>query len=183
MSPTGIFALLLTALLIDYTSFGPDSIRDRLAFLLGLAAIRSGWDGSPVDRYTVDFVSGWIDQAKSTGNTGLAQASTAAIVGVLVALLALYCVGCLLPVKASAKLGGFALLAFTPGGGAPAAASQGRPGRLSKYRLNLRLWTCAWLLGMMADLAGGAVGDTVNSLVNGLVALVAPLPNFLFGVS
>lgn len=178
MSPTGIFALLLLALLVDYSSFGPDSIRDRLAFLLGLAAIRSGWDGSPVDRYTVDFISGWIDQAKSTGNSSLAQASTAAIVGVLVALLALYCVGCLLPVKASAKLGGFALLAFTPGGGRAGGA-----GRMSKYRLNLRLWACAWLLGMMADLAGGAVGQTVNSLVDGLVTLVAPLPNFLFGVS
>lgn len=180
MSPTGIFALLLTALIVDWMSIGPDSIRDRVAFLLGLPAIRAGWDGSPVDRWTVDMASTWIDQIKTSGNATLAQAATAQILGVLVGLLAIYCIGVLLPVKASAKLGRFAMLTFRKGGGGGGVAARGGGG--SGLRLNARLWLCAYLLGIMAELPGGLVGQLVEGAVNGLTSIVAPLPNTLFGV-
>lgn len=180
MSPTGIFALLLTALLVDWMSIGPDWVRDRLAFLLGLPAIRAGWNGSPADRWTVDMLSTWIDQIKASGNATVAQAATVQVLGVGVGLLAVYCVGVLLPVKASAKLGRFAMLTFRKGG---AAGGGGAVGKASGLRLNGRLWLCAYLLGIMAELPKGLVGAIVLGSVNGLTALVAPLPNTLFGVS
>jgi hypothetical protein len=183
MSPTGVFATLLLALLIDWASIGPDSVRDRVAFCLGLAAIRVGWNGSPVDRYTVDLLTAWINEAKQSGNATLAQASTSALLGVLVAILALYCVGVLLPAKASAKLGHFALLTFSKRAAAVGGAGPAGAGRLAKYRLNLRLWACAWLLGMMAELPGGLIGRLVLGAIDGLIRVVAPLPNMLFGVS
>lgn len=178
MSATAVFALMFTALLIDYSSFGPDSIRDRLAFLMGLAAIRTGWNGSALDRYTVDTISAWIDQAKHTGNTNLAAARTGDIVGVLVCLLAMYCAGCLLPTRAQSRLGRYALLAFTPGGGKGGGGPAG-----GKYRLNWRLWVCAWLIGMLADLAGGLIGGATQQFVDLDIQIFAPVPGWLFGVS
>ena len=53
MSPTATAILLVLALIIDYMSVGPNSLRDRLAFLMGVAAIREGFNGSPLDRWTV----------------------------------------------------------------------------------------------------------------------------------
>lgn len=182
MSPTAIFALLLMALVIDWMSIGPDSIRDRVAFLLGLPAIRAGWDGSPVDRWTVDMASTWIDQIKASGNATLAQAATAQILGVLVGALAIYCIGVLAPVKWSSKLGRFATLSFRKGGGAAGGGVVGRTGGGSGLRLNARLWVCAYLLGIMAELPAGLVGELIEGAVDGLTGIVAPLPNTLFGV-
>jgi len=178
MSATAVFALMLTALLVDYSSFGPDSLRDRAAFLMGLAAVRVGWDGSALDRYTVDTISAWINEAKRTGNTDLAAARTGEVLGVLVCLLAMYCAGCLLPTKASAKLGRYALLAFTPAAGRSGGGSAG-----SRYRLNWRLWACAWLLGMLADLGGGAIGEATQGFIDLVVRVLTPVPGWLFGVS
>jgi hypothetical protein len=50
--------LLLLALVVDYMSVGPNSIRDRLAFLMGLVAVREGFNGSPLD----DFVAQQLDK-------------------------------------------------------------------------------------------------------------------------
>lgn len=183
MSPTGIFALLLTALLIDWMSIGPDSIRDRIAFCLALPAIRAGWDGSPADQWTVQLISTWIDQAKNSGNPTLAQAATAQLLGVLVGGLAVYCVGVLLPVRLSSKLGRFATLTFRRAGGAANPGAPGGPGRGSALRLNGRLWACAYLLGIMAELPAGLIGSLVLGGVNVLTAVATPLPNMLFGVS
>lgn len=185
MSPTGIFALLLIALLIDWMSIGPDSIRDRVAFCLALPAVRAGWDGSPVDKQTVAVLAGFVDQAKHTGNATLAQASTSMLVGVLVGGLVLYCVGCLLPERAAGKLGPWARLAFRAGRGAAAPAGPVGPRgpAAGRYRLNGRLWACAWLLGLLAELPGGLVGSVTLAAVNGLTSLVAPIPNIVFGAS
>lgn len=179
MSPTGVFALILTALVVDWMSVGPNSVRDRLAFLLALPATRVGWDDSPLDRWTVQMLTTWIDEAKRTGNSTLAQASTSMVLGVLVAILAVYCVGCLLPDKASATLGDFAHHSFSKGaGGGPRV-----PGaRASKYRLNTRLWLCAIFLGMLADIPGGLVGTILRAFIDADTKIVAPIPNFLFGV-
>jgi hypothetical protein len=56
MSPTATALVLLLALVVDYMSVGPNSIRDRIAFLLAVPAIREGFNGSPLDGWTVDLL-------------------------------------------------------------------------------------------------------------------------------
>lgn len=169
MSPTAVAVLLLLALVVDYMSVGPGSIRDRLAFLLALPAIRQGFNDSPLDKWTVDAASGAIERLlDTTGTAYIAGASVNAVLGAAVGILAIYTVGCLLPVKASKRLGRFATLTFPQSG---------------IYRLNTRLWICAILLGLMSDLPGGAVGAITSWAVDVLADEVAFLPAFLFGAA
>jgi hypothetical protein len=113
MSPTGVAVLLLLALVVDYLSVGPNSIRDRIAFFLGLAAIRQGFNGSPLDNWTVGFLSGAINQLKGmTGSAYIAGAVTSALIGAGVGVLAIYTVGALMPNKATKYLGRFAAIKF-----------------------------------------------------------------------
>jgi hypothetical protein len=166
MGPTAIAALLFLALVIDYLSVGPNSLRDRVAFLLGLAAIRQGFDGSPLDRWTVEQLGTVIGTLKGmAGGAKIAGASTEGLIGVFVGVLFIYTVGCLLPVNASKRFGKFAALTFPVGG-----------------KINWKLWLCAALLGMLADLPGGLIGVAVRWFVDTITALVAPLPALLFGV-
>ena len=167
MSPTAVCILMLLALVVDWMSVGPNSIRDRLAFFLALAAVREGFNGSPLDQWTVGFLGGFIDQLlESTGGAYIAGASVNAVVGAAVGILWIYTVGCVLPIKTSKKLGRFATLSFP---------------QSPLYRLNMQMWAIAFLLGMMSDLPGGAVGDMTESSIDMVTALVAPLPEFLFG--
>lgn len=182
MSPAGIFATLMMALLVDGLSIFPQAWRDRVAFFLGLAAIREGWDGSPVDRYTVDLLSGWIDTAKQSGNATIAQAATAQILGVLVAGVAVYAAGVLMPPSWSAKAGDLAKLSWSKKGGGPGVGPPGAGGGV-KFKLTAKLWICAFLLGLMAELPGGLIGTLILGLVTGIVGAVAPIPNVLFGVA
>jgi hypothetical protein len=186
MSPTGIAAVILTALVLDYMSVGPDSIRDRVAFLMALPAIRDGWDGSPLDRWTVQQLEKLIQAGlDSSGSTKLAAASAQMILGILIATLAVYCVGVLLPTAASSRLGQFAHLSFHRSS-ATLAAGVAKAGGIvaqAKYRLNWQLWVCAMLLGMMADLPGGVVGNVLRSVINALAVVVGGIPSVLFGVS
>lgn len=169
MSPTAVAILLLLALIVDYMSIGPNSLRDRMAFLLAVPAIREGFDGSPADRWTVTALGGVIRSLlDSTGGAYIAGASVNAIIGVAIGLLWIYVIGCMLPVKASKKLGRFATLTWP---------------QSSLYRLNGRLWLAAVLLGMMSDLPGGLVGDLTRTLVDVVTRLVAPLPALLFGAA
>ncbi|XVU25837.1 hypothetical protein ACQPZJ_01895 [Actinoplanes sp. CA-054009] len=169
ISPTGVAVVLLFALVIDYMSVGADSIRDRAAFLLAVPAFHDGFDGSPADRWTVQRLSELIGYLlEQTGGARMAGASINTIVGALVGILFVYTVGCLLPVKASKKLGRFATLTFP---------------RTGVFRINWRLWLCAFLLGVLCDLAQGLIGDLTNGAVGLLVGLVAPLPMTLFGAA
>lgn len=169
MSPTGVAVLLLLALTVDYLSVGPNSIRDRLAFLMGLAAIREGFNGSPLDHWTVGALSNAIDALKHAANGAyIAGAVTSTVLGAGVGILAIYTVGALMPDKFSRRLGRFATIKF------PTAAM---------HRINYKLWTCAVLLGMLADLPGGIVGSLLTSAVDGLVSVAASIPFTLFGVS
>jgi len=169
MSPTGVAVLLMLALVVDYLSVGPNSIRDRLAFFLGLAAIREGFNGSPLDNWTVGLLSGVIDQLKhSTGAAYIAGATTSAVIGAGIGVLAIYTVGALLPTKFSKKLGRFATIKF------PTSAM---------HRINYKLWLCAALLGMLGDLSGGWVGDLVTQFTDADVHLCASIPFKIFGVS
>lgn len=170
MSPTGVAVLLLLALVVDYMSIGPNSLRDRIAFLLGLPAIREGFNGGPLDRWTVDKLSKGIDAMKhAAGNSYIAGAATSVLLSAAVGILAIYTVGALLPdhSKFTKRLGSFATIKFPTS---------------PQYRMNWRLWLCAALLGMLADLPQGAVGSLLRSAVDGLTSIVAILPNFLFGV-
>lgn len=168
MSPTGVVVLLMVALVVDYMSVGPDSFRDRLAFLLALPAIREGFNGSPLDRWTVDALSGGIDMLKEAASGAyVAGAITSFVLGAAIIVLAIYTVGALLPDKLSAKLGRFAAIRF------PASAV---------HRINYKLWLCAALLGMLADLARGPMGEILRGAID-LVARFASLVPGLFGVS
>lgn len=169
MSPTAVAVLLLLALVVDYMSVGPNSLRDRLAFLLAVPAIREGFNGSPLDQWTVGAARGAIEKLlDTTGGAYIAGASVNAVLGAAVGILFIYTVGCLLPVKASKKLGRFATLTFP---------------QSPLYRLNTRLWIAAVLLGLMADLPGGTVGDLTRGSVDLIAGIVAPLPAFLFGAA
>jgi hypothetical protein len=169
MSPTAVAILLLLALVIDYMSVGPDSLRDRVAFLLAVPAFRDGFNGSPLDRWTVQRLSDAIGYLlDKTGGAYVAGASINAILGAAVGILGIYAVGCLLPLKASKRLGRFATLKFP---------------RSPIYRINWQLWLAAFLLGVLADLGHGAVGATTETAVVFLTGLVAPLPTALFGAA
>ncbi len=167
ISPTGVAVLLLLALVVDYMSFGPNSIRDRIAFLIGLPAIHAGFNGSPLDHWTVGALTGLINTAKSmTGGAYIAGFATQAVLSAAVGILAIYTVGALLPDKAAKRLGRFATISFKESG---------------LHRINTHLWTLAILLGLLSDLPGGIVGQLLTSTITGLTHLEAPLPHFLFG--
>src|SRR5690349_22447973 len=113
MSPTATCILLLLALVVDWMSVGPNSIRDRIAFAFALAAVREGFNGSPLDQWTVGFLGGLIEQLlAATKGAYIAGAAVNTVVGAAVGILWIYTVGCVLPVKASKKLGRFATLSF-----------------------------------------------------------------------
>jgi hypothetical protein len=167
ISPTGVAVLLLLALVVDWMSVGPNSIRDRIAFLLGLVAIHEGFNGSPLDRWTVGAMTDGIDMLKNmAGDARIAGAATQVVLSAVVGILAIYTVGALLPDKMTTKLGAFAKISF------PASAAQ---------RINYKLWAMAVLLGMLADLPGGVVGGILNGAIGILTEIAQPLPNFLFG--
>lgn len=169
MSPTGVAVLFLLAWVVDWMSVGPNSIRDRLAFCLAVVSIREGFNGSPLDAWTVGALGGVIDKAKDmAGGAYIAGATTSVVLGAGVGCLAIYTVGALLPDKAAVKLGRFASIKL------PTSPI---------YRINWRLWICAGLLGMLSDLAGGMVGDCLTWALDLLAGVVTVLPNYLFGVS
>jgi hypothetical protein len=167
MSPTATALVLLLALVIDYMSVGPNSIRDRIAFLLAVPAVREGFNGSPLDGWTVDTLRQLIQALlDATKGAYIAGASINLLIGGLVGILWVYTIGCLLPVKFSKKLGRFATLTF------PQSAL---------FRLNGKLWLSAILLGMLADLPRGIIGELTLGSVDFLTGVVAPLPAMLFG--
>ncbi|WP_036374342.1 hypothetical protein [Micromonospora sp. ATCC 39149] len=169
MSPTGVVIVLLLAVIVDYMSIGPNSLRDRLAFLLAVPAIREGFDGSPLDQATVgalrDVIQALLDSA---GDAYIAGASINAVIGFLIALLWIFAIGCLLPVKSSKKLGRFATLSWP---------------QSPLYRLNAKMWLVAIPLGLMSDLPEGLIGDITRMLLDVTTKLIVPLPALLFGAA
>lgn len=169
MSPTGVAVLLMLALVVDYMSVGPNSIRDRLAFLLALPAIREGFNGSPLDQWTVQALSSGINALKSMASGAyIAGAITSVVLSALVGVLAIYTVGCLLPDKLANKLGRFAAISF------PQSAL---------HRINYKMWGCALLLGMLADLPNGLVGSILRAGINIVAGVDTAIPYAMFGVS
>ncbi|GAA2696602.1 hypothetical protein Apa02nite_068200 [Actinoplanes palleronii] len=167
MSPTAVAILFLLALVVDWMSVGPNSIRDRVAFFFALAAVREGFNGSPLDRWTVGFLGGIIQQLlDATKGAYIAGAIVSTVIGAAVGILWIYTVGCVLPVKAGKKLGRFATLSFP---------------QSPLYRLNVQMWVIAFLLGMLSDLPHGAIGSMTASSIDLVTSVVAPLPAYLFG--
>jgi hypothetical protein len=168
MSPTGVAVLLMLALVVDYLSVGPDSIRDRLAFLMALPAIREGFDGSPLDTWTVGALSGGIDMLKqAAAGAYIAGAITSFVLGAGIIVLGIYTVGALLPDKASKRLGRFATIHLP---------------KSALHRINYKLWLCAALLGMLADLAGGSAGNILRGAIDLTAKFASLVPGF-FGVA
>lgn len=181
MSPTTVMVLIMLALLIDWMSFGPNSIRDRLAFLIAVPTIFEGFNGGPLDRFTVGAFAAAINASKSlAGDSYIAGADTQEVVAAVVGLLFLYALGCLMPERWATKLGPYARLAFTPSRGGGMVASAGAVAAV-KNRLNLRLWACAFAIGVLCELPGGLVGSLMLAFVSSLDSLAAPLPGLLFG--
>ncbi|MER7002183.1 hypothetical protein ABT297_03930 [Dactylosporangium sp. NPDC000555] len=179
MSPTAVAILLMLALVIDYMSFGPNSIRDRIAFCLATPAIAEGFNAGPLERWTVGLLAGVIDQGKTAaGDSYIAGADTNTVIGAMVGILFIYTLGVLMPDKWSNRLGPWARLAFSKNG-AVAVAGPGPAG--ARHRLNWRLWTCAALLGVLCELPQGAVGELMRSFISLLDSIAAPLPAALFG--
>ena len=167
MSPTAVAVLLLMALTIDYMTVGPPWLRDRVAFVFALVAVREGFDGSPLDAWTVGALGNVVQNAlDATGSAYIAGAVANVVLGAAVACVGVYVIGQMLPVKAAKKLGRFAALKFRPS---------------PSLQLNVPLWLCAVLLGLMLDLPGGYVGDGLRWLYDIGLHLVAPLPDAAFG--
>jgi hypothetical protein len=180
MSPTAVAILLILALVIDYMSFGPNSIRDRIAFCLAVPAIAEGFNGGPLERFTVGALGMAINQGKAVaGDSYIAGADTPKLIGALVGVLFIYTLGVLMPDKWSTRFGPWARLAFSTRGGGPSGPGIGGTG--VKHRLNWRLWTCAALMGVLYGLPQGAVGETMRGFITVLDSIAAPLPAALFG--
>lgn len=171
MTPTGTAVLLLLAVAVDYISIGPNWLRDRVAFLMAIAAIYEGFNGSKVDAWTLDALSNIIqfglDRAKDSG-AYMGAASAAAVVGVFVFAVWLYGLACLLPAKWSKRLGRFATVNFPPSG---------------VWALNYKLWAVAFLLALLGDVPVGWVGDLTGGTNDFLADVFAPLPGLLVGGS
>ncbi|GGK10614.1 hypothetical protein GCM10010123_45770 [Pilimelia anulata] len=168
LSPTGVAALLLLALVVDYLDIGK-GLGDRIAFCLGIVAIREGFDGSQIDSWTVGWLVAIIDALKkAAGDAYIAGATSLLVVGVLLSMLLLYCIGCMLPKRIGKKLGKFAEVELPKTG---------------LYKINWKLWVLAAIFGLMSDLPQGWLGGALRWTLNQLGSIVSFLPSFLFGVN
>jgi hypothetical protein len=169
MTPTGTAVLLLMAIAVDYVSIGPNWFRDRLAFLMAIAAVYEGFNGSQLDAWTLarltDLIHFGLDQAQNSG-AYIGAALATPVVGVLIGCVWLYGLGALLPQKASKKLGRFASVNFPPSG---------------IWAINYKLWAVAILLGLLGDVPLGWVGSLTGGTNEFLASLFAPLPGILLG--
>jgi hypothetical protein len=167
MSATMVFVVLLMALLIDWSSFGHDSLRDRVAFLLSLPAIRLGFDGSMADRWVVGVLGSVIDGAKgAAGDAYISHAKTGIVIGVVASCVFFYAIGCMVPEKWSNKLGPYARLSFSSG---------------KRHRMNYKLWACSAFLGLTADLMNGWSGLLARWSITVLSHITAWISTGIFG--
>lgn len=167
MTPTGVAVLLLLAIAIDYVSIGPNWLRDRIAFLMAIAAVYEGFNGSKLDAWTLSRFTGVIEWAlDQTDGAYIAGASASAVVGVAIGAVWLYGLGAILPQKASKRLGRFAAVNFPPSG---------------IWAINYKLWIVAILLGLLGDVPLGWIGELTHGTNDFLAALFSPLPGLLLG--
>lgn len=170
MSPTAVAITLLVAILIDLASLGPNNLRDKIAFCLATPAIREGLDGSRLDQMTVQRVHVWIQaglDAPAIANSHLSRADVNLVIGAIVGMVWIYAMLCLLPSRWFVKkLGRAAALSFPTS---------------RQWRLNPTMWVVAIVLGMFADLPGGAVGAACRGAIDLLISPITAGMAFLFG--
>lgn len=167
MTPTDVAVLLMLAFAVDVISIGPAWIRDRLAFFGYLAGIYEGFNGSIIDRWTLDRLKDFVEWGLArTGDAYIAGALPAVIIGVLVGAVYAYGVACMVPRRASKFLGPYAGV-FFPGSG--------------MWRVNWKLFAVAAVLALFGDVPAGWIG-TLTAGTNDFVAgFLSPLPEFLTG--
>lgn len=170
MSPTVVFVTLLAALIIDWSSLGPNSLRDRIAFIMAVPAIRDGFDGSPADQWTTGKLEEGIEallNSPPVEGSYMAGAAVNLVASAVIGVLFVYALLCMLPAKASRRLGPAANLSF------PASP---------QFRLNLPLWGVAIVLGMLADLPRGALGALCRTMIDVLTGPIDLLVGWAFGI-
>lgn len=168
MSPSAVFIVLMTGFALDWSSFGPDGWRDKIAMLFYTAGIREGFNGGAIDAWCVDMLSKIIDFTKEGGNTYLSGAVSSKIIGGFVGVTILYAVFCLLPPWKwiSKKIGPAGRLNFPKG---------------NPYKINWPIVGVSAVIGLMTDLCGGVVGGVANPALNMLCSVLGVLPDMLFG--
>lgn len=169
LSPTGVAALLLFGVLVDYLSFFPNWLRDRIAFTAYTAGIYEGFNGSQLDAWTLGRLTGFIrwalDQPIFT-NAYIAGASAGTIIGLVVGGVWVYGLGCFLPSKAGKRLGRFATLTYPPSG---------------MRAVNSRMLLVAAVLGLFGDVPPAWIGDLTGGTNELLAQAYAPILERLLG--
>ena len=179
MTPTGVAVTILLAILIDAMSVGPDSIRDRIAWLFSVTAIRDGFAGSQVEAWTTGQVAAWIHTGlQKTGDAYIAAADANKIVGALIGCIAIFTAFALVPSRWSTRLGPAARIRFGRHHGTVTTINAAGGGG---YRLNPWLWTSAILIGVSGHLAQGAIGAAIDTSLNILVWPVVGIVTLIFG--
>ena len=101
-----------------------------------------------------------------TGDAYIAAASAAAVLGIAVGAAWMYGLACMLPQKASKRLGRFATINFPPSG---------------VWAINWKLFGVAVVIALFGDVPLGWVGDVTAGTNDLLAGAYAPLPGLLLG--
>jgi len=155
---------------IDYFSVGHDAWRDKIAFLFYLAGIKEGFNGGTVDTWLLQQLGHAVDLVKTAGNTYLASAQTNLVVGIVIAGVELFALGCLLPERLTSWkwVGKYASWRFP---------------KSSSGKIGWKLLALAVVIGLLADNVRGAIGNAANAGISADCAAVGPVLNLLFGGS
>lgn len=174
MSPAIVVIVLVVGALLDWSAFGPDSYRDRIAFLLYTTGIYEGWNGGPADAWTLEQVRKalvWALSSSVTRGSYIAGAAAGVnvIIGALVGITFVYALVCVLPPFAQTWLskkkfaGTFVVRSF------PSSATK---------RMNWKLIAMAIVLGLFSDVPQGWIGHPAMwclQQVDGFVAMLFTL--------
>lgn len=169
LSPTAVAVLFIIGFIIDYFAIGPAWVQTRLTFICVVVAVRQGFDDSPLDKWTVDKASSLIQSALDMAKGAyIAGASAAFLVGCVVGILSIYTLGCMLPIKASKRLGRIATAQFKETG---------------LRKINPNVWLLAIPLGLLADAPAGWIGQLTAFCMDIYSFIATPLPGLVFGAS
>lgn len=169
MSPTATAVLLIIGFSIDYLSIFPAWLQMRLTFAAVVTAVHVGFNNSPLDKWTVDNASGLIQAGlDSAKGAYIAGASARILVGVLVGILSIWTIGCMLPLKASKRLGRITTLQFKESG---------------VRKLTGMVWYLGIPLGLLADMPAGWIGILTHTSLAVYSWVTSPLPSLIFGAS
>jgi hypothetical protein len=162
-----IVTMIGLAFVVDYLSIGPDSWRDRFAFMILLPSIYAGWADSGLHKGLKKLISDTTASGvKATGSTEDPAAMGEAAVKFLVLLVLIYTLGCMAPAKWQQKCGRWAALSFKT---------------KAKARMNIKLWACAIILGVLGSVLGGLSGQVLTTALDLSAHITAGLPAMLVG--